>query len=264
MSAREGGTGRRRGAAEPREWLPTPRACALRSELAQPPTGEGERFAGYGVIALPFAGGDILAFRRFPASSLGPGHTTIWHRHANGSWTFFVTIDPTLCCPRYFGGAIDRVVVTDIETTWIGHDHLVVSAPDARVAWSMRIIASPSTRLVNFLVGLAPRLAWRDERLLRLAGAAGGIGMGAGPLRLAGTTPNGQRFQLRPRRLWRIDASAAQIEGRELGPLGGNGGAELADFRVPAAGIFACGEGEFERLDPARHSTRVARSVERI
>ena len=248
---------------EPRAWLPTPRACALRSEGGVPPRGDGERFAGYGVIALPFAGGDILAFRRFPASSVGPGHTTIWHRYPNGAWTFYVTIDPALCCPRYFGAAIERVVVTDIEVTWIGHDHLVLSAPDARVEWCMRIQATPSTRVVNFLAGLAPRLAWRDERVLGLAGVAAGIGIGAGPMRLAGTTPNGQHFRLKPRRVWHIDASAALVEGRELGPLGAGNGTELGDFRVPGIGLFACGDSEFERLDPQRHATRVARSVER-
>jgi hypothetical protein len=242
----------------------TPQACALRTEQEGVPRGTGERFAGYGVLALPFAGGDILAFRRFPASSLGRGYTTIWHRDASGAWTFYVSIDPALACPRYFGAALDRVVVTDVGVTWVGHDHLVVSAPDARVEWSMRVQSTAATRIVSGLAALAPARAWRNERLLGMAGAVAGIGVGAGPIRLIGETPNGQRFRVTPRRLWRIDASAAQVEGRELGPLGGDHGADLADFRVPGIGLFVCGSGEFERLDPQRHGTRVGRSVERI
>ena len=34
------------------------------------PAGRGERFAGYAVIGLPFRSGDVLAMRRFPASSI--------------------------------------------------------------------------------------------------------------------------------------------------------------------------------------------------
>ena len=116
---------------------------------------------------------------------------------------------------------------------------------------------------MTFLAGVAPAAAWRNDRVLELAGAAVGIGLGAGPLRLTGTAPNGQRFRIRPRRVWRIAASAAQIEGRELGPVGSSGGAELGDFRIPDLGLFACGTSAFDRLDPVRHESRIARLVER-
>lgn len=45
----------------------------LRPEL---PSGGDERFAGFGVMGLPFASGHVLAMRRFPASSIGPVHST--------------------------------------------------------------------------------------------------------------------------------------------------------------------------------------------
>jgi hypothetical protein len=38
---------------------------------AELPSGDEERFAGYGVMGVPFTSGDLLASRRFPASSLG-------------------------------------------------------------------------------------------------------------------------------------------------------------------------------------------------
>jgi hypothetical protein len=39
-----------------------------------------ERFAGYGVMGLPFRSGHYLALRHFPASSIGPGFRAVWHR----------------------------------------------------------------------------------------------------------------------------------------------------------------------------------------
>jgi hypothetical protein len=41
------------------------------------PAGSGERFSGYGVMGLPFRSGHILALRRFPASSIGPGYRSV-------------------------------------------------------------------------------------------------------------------------------------------------------------------------------------------
>ena len=41
------------------------------------PAGSEERFNGYGVMGLPFASGHVLAMRRFPASSIGPGAGSI-------------------------------------------------------------------------------------------------------------------------------------------------------------------------------------------
>ena len=48
----------------------TPR-CLRRTE---------DRFAGYAVIVLPFRSGHVLSLRRFPASSVGPGYTSVWRR----------------------------------------------------------------------------------------------------------------------------------------------------------------------------------------
>jgi hypothetical protein len=50
--------------------------------------GAAERFFGYGVMGLPFRSGHVLGLRRFPASSIGPGYRSVWHRDAQGRWTF--------------------------------------------------------------------------------------------------------------------------------------------------------------------------------
>ena len=58
------------------------------------PQGNEERFAGYGVMGLPFASGHVLGLRRWPASSLGKGYTSVWHRNSEGQWTFIQNAPP--------------------------------------------------------------------------------------------------------------------------------------------------------------------------
>ena len=51
----------------------TPRQ-AVEAVQAHPllPTGDDERFTGYGVMGVPFASGHYLALRDFVATSVGP------------------------------------------------------------------------------------------------------------------------------------------------------------------------------------------------
>ena len=58
------------------------------------PSGPEERFAGYGVMGVPFSSGYILALRHFPASSVGPGYTSVWIREPAGVWTMHSTTGP--------------------------------------------------------------------------------------------------------------------------------------------------------------------------
>jgi hypothetical protein len=81
--------------------------------------GTGDRFSGYSIIALPFQSGHVLALRRFSALSIGPGYTSVWHRDPSGFRTFYSTVTPDLSCPRYFGGRVERNVVTAIDITWV-------------------------------------------------------------------------------------------------------------------------------------------------
>jgi hypothetical protein len=76
------------------------------------PAGEGDRFAGYAVMGLPFRSGHVLALRKFPASSIGPGYTSVWHRDPDGIWAFYSTVNQDLGCSRYFGREIAQNVVT--------------------------------------------------------------------------------------------------------------------------------------------------------
>ena len=230
----------------------TPRDTAQDLERLRPlHAGEGERFTGYGAMALPFEGGDLLAFRRFVASSIGPPYSAVWHRASDGRWTFYVDVEPGRSCPRYFGAQVERVVVTEIEVSWSAAAELGVSVPAARLDLSLRLGASPATRLFNTVLRPFPERAWASRRVLEAMGALAGPALGAGVVRLTGVTPNGQIFQVAPRQLWRIVAGIAVVRGHELGPIGPlPGQGRLGDFLLPNAGLFAFGSSYFEFRDP--------------
>ena len=101
-------------------------------ETASLPSGSGERFAGYSVIGLPFRSGHVLALRRFPASSLGPGYTSVWHRDPGGNWTFYSTTAPEQSCSRYFGSQVEENVHAQVRIEWNGPDKFRVIADGSR------------------------------------------------------------------------------------------------------------------------------------
>lgn len=216
------------------------------------PAGGDERVSGYGVLALPFASGDLLAFRRVTASSIGPPFAEVWHRDPEGRWTFFVDAEPGRTSPRWFGEAACSVVVTEVAVRWRRAREVAVSVPSRRLEWGVRLRSTTTT-------GLSGRIARRG---LELPGrrapalAAGVVGrlLGAGRMPSVGVTPNGQAFRFVPSALWSVEGSAAIVEGRELGPVGPlERQARLGDFWLPNAGLFALGTSRFEPFDPSRH-----------
>ena len=82
------------------------------------PKGLEERFNGYGVMGLPFTTGHILGMRRFPASSLGEGYTSVWHSDPEGRWTFYQNVSPEKSCTRYFGCMVSRAELAEIDISW--------------------------------------------------------------------------------------------------------------------------------------------------
>lgn len=98
-----------------------PRDVVQRLEAAgQLPDGDEERFSGYGVMAVPFSTGHLLAMRHFHASSIGPGYTSIWHWSPEGRWTFYTNIDPALSCNRFFGNDVEETHTGPIDLEWTG------------------------------------------------------------------------------------------------------------------------------------------------
>lgn len=202
------------------------------------PAGTADRFAGYGVIGLPFRSGDVLAMRRFPASSIGPAYTSVWHRTPGGKWTFYSTVPPEQGCARYFGSEIFRNVLVKIEVVWTGSSRFRVTVGDA-IKWEMTLSRSPLCHLINAVAGLIPESWWSRTMTLKMMGHAARIALDTGRLNLAGRTPNGYEFIANPRQVWLIDSSSAVVNGTDLGAVGPLAKqASLNEFLIPQRGIF--------------------------
>jgi hypothetical protein len=184
------------------------------------PGGTEERFAGYGVIGLPFRSGHYLALRHFPASSIGPGFRAVWHRDPRRRWTFYADAPAEVSCAWYFGattpGGAERV---PIDVTWTGPRSLRVTVPDV-LAWEVHLAATAATRLLSSASRLLPDRRWDSDRVLGAMGRVAGLLLRAGRVRLQGTVPNGQHFQAAPRLVWAVTNSTAgwRSRHRSAGP----------------------------------------------
>ena len=124
------------------------------AESAVLPSGDAERFAGYGVMGLPFASGHVLAIGRFPASSTGPGYSSVWHRTPSGVWTFSAAQVADQDCTRYFSAAVPTVTETETEIVveWPGPDELRVRVPASDLDWRRPGPLSPQAILGDFTI----------------------------------------------------------------------------------------------------------------
>lgn len=239
----------------------SPRQLAEQNEAAPTlPPGRDERFNGYGVMGLPFASGHVLALRRFPATSVGPGYTSVWHRNPQGEWVFYATTAPQLGCTRYFGRDALASIQTEVRITWLTPARFRVLVPAASLEWEVAVGRTVATRLMTALARYIPDVAWRTPAFLAMMARMAGKVLDVGRVGLYGTAPNGQRFIANPRVLFRVRDSHAVIAGIDLGPPGPvTPQAQLGDFWIPQRGMFAMGAAYFEPFDPSRHSARTAR-----
>lgn len=233
--------------------MPEPRDLAMAAEDADAPLGPyGERFGGYGVMGLPFRSGHVLALRRFPANTLGGAYTSVWHRDPAGRWTFRQDVPAELACTRYFGAAVAGHDQGTLTLTWTGPSALEIAGRGLQ--WSVTLAPTPVTRMMNAVAGRLPARAWASPTVLAAMGRVAGAAMRVGRVRLQGTSPNGQRFQAHPLRVWMVVDSTATIDGEDLGepgPLPEQ--AHLGEFWIPQRGVFAIGRSFFEEFDPGRH-----------
>lgn len=225
------------------------------------PAGDDERFVGFGVMGLPFAGGHYLALRHFPATSFSPGYRSVWHRDPDGAWTFYATTPGPQSCARFFSAATPNdAVQCDIDVAWVTPWSLFVEIPGL-LAWQIDIGSTPSTRLMSVVGGRLPARAWTNRAVLAAIGRAAGPTLRAGRVRLSGTAPNGQRFMIAPARVWAVMQSRAIWRDVDLGPVGPlPRQPRLAGFRPPQRGLFVVGSGHFETFDADRHHA-VGRTV---
>jgi hypothetical protein len=243
---RPGRSAVRRTRRDARRHGPDVAALARAAEHAALPIGHEERFAGYGVMGIPFVSGHVLAMRRFPASSIGPAYTAVWHRAPTGDWTFWQDQRSELGCGRYFSSEVRSVVETEINVSWPAADELHVAIPAVDLEWRSRMRTSALTRAFNSLGSLLPDRAWRSRRLLRAVGPIAGRMLGTGAITLAGRAPNGQLFVANPQRIWFIVESTATFGGTALGAPGPlRQPAALGEFVIPQKGVFALGRAFF-------------------
>jgi len=234
-----------------------PRDYALRAEDARVANDEREEaFSGYGLMGLPFASGHVLGLRRFPASSIGPGYFSIWHRDPTGRWDFYSDVEAMSSCNRFFGAAVTGFKRTEIVVRWPESRTLVVEMSSEEFRWETTVEATPATRLMSAMGSVMPAPLWKSGLVLDLMGRVAGPLLGAGKLRLAGAAPNRQWFKSNPKRIWAVASSAASLKGEDFGkpgPLAEQ--ARLGDFMIPQRGILAIGGAFFEPLDEGRHVT---------
>ena len=212
-------------------------------EYPQLPTADCERVSGYGVMGLPFDSGHVLGLRRWTASSVGDGYTSIWHRDPAGSWTFYQSAPAEIACTRYFGADVERVQAGPISVDWEGDSRLHVHTVDSpAVDWRIELAPTPVTRLMGLVGSTLPLAAWRSRLVLSAMSRVAGRSLRVGTVKLTGMTSNGQPFHANPLRIWLVTDGHAVVEGQELGPPGPLAEqARLADFYIPQRGIFAIG-----------------------
>lgn len=223
-------------------------------------SGDGERFSGYGVMGLPFATGHVLAMRRFPVTSIGPGYTSVWLRRPSGDWTIYADAPAELSCARYFGAGLESAVHCPVSVDWTGDSTLTVTVADAALAWTLELSSTPVSTGMTAMLGAVPAQLLERKGFLKAMGAAAGPVLRAGKLGLAGPVPNGQGFRAKPRRMWFVTRSTATLDGEHLGtpaPLAVQ--ARLGDFWIPQCGIFLIGASSFDTFDPTRHLPPTAR-----
>lgn len=218
------------------------------------PDGDDERFTGFGIMGLAFAGGHYLALRAWTATSIGAAYRAVWHRDPHGRWHMFTTAPAELSCPRYFSTAATYERADAIDLEWLDDTRLRVRLPGA-FTWDVALRATPATRAMTALAGAMPPVARRSDALLGAMGPMSRPMLRAGRLRLIGAAPNRQRFQVVPLQVWRVVDSTATFAGAELGrPHGLEQQTRLGDFWMPQRGIFYVGDARFAAFDPARHA----------
>jgi hypothetical protein len=217
--------------------------------------GDDERFSGYGVMGLPFSSGHVLAMRRFPVTSVGPGYTSVWLRRPTGSWTIYADAPQEVSCARYFSAHLESTMQCPITVTWTGDSSFSVRiGGNVDLSWELKLASTLVTRAMTVALTALPGSVLENTTVLKAMGAVSGPVLRAGRLGLTGTVPNGQGFRAKPRRMWFVSRSSATLAGRNFGslkPLRVQN--RLGDFWIPQRGIFLVGASSFDSFDPARH-----------
>jgi hypothetical protein len=225
----------------------------------EPPWTGYEYVRGWGVFALPFDSGHVLALRVFPENDFA-AYRTVWHRDPGGRWSIYVD-GPRLdtACPRYYGAACTSVAYAHIDLEWLGPASLRVTVDEPHLEWTMAARASPTLRVLNAISPHLPKWTWRQRATVHAREVMARRILGMGDIGLSGTMPSGHVGILMPERMYFIDESTAMLNDENLGRVAkATPNPQIGDVRLPARGVFAIGSGAWRILDAAEYArTRV-------
>jgi hypothetical protein len=186
-------------------------------------------------MGVPFESGHYLAFRNFPASSIGPGYRAVWLREPDGAWTIFADAPPDVSCMRYFGAAVTHSVTGPVELHWLSPTSARIEVPGA-ADWRIDMASTPATRVAGITARLIPAPLWQSDAFLAAMGAMMGPMLRAGRMRRR--VPNGQTYRMRPLRVWSLAGSTANVFGQDAGrPRELPQQEHLADLWLPQRGL---------------------------
>jgi hypothetical protein len=221
---------------------------------------------GWGVFALPFDSGHVLALRVFPQSDFGP-YRTLWHRPPSGGWSIHVD-GPRLdtACPRYYGPACKHSGFAKIAITWTGPSTLRVTMDAPSLDWTLTASSTPLLDLANAISASLPLATWKPRQLVRIRELMGAA-LGMGQVQLSGMMPSGHAGKLMPERMYFIESSRGVLDGVDLGrPTHLADNPSIGGVRLPARGVLGIGQGVWRIRDQVefdRTRSEVARALRR-
>lgn len=226
----------------------------IRPSVQPSPMQGYEHVRGFGIYALPFDSGHVLALRVFPENDFAP-YTTVWHRTPDERWSIYVD-GPRhdTACPRYYGDATGHVQSADITLTWAGPMELQVQMDDPELLLTVRMDAPLTARILNAIGARVPSSLWRVPAVASLFAQVADTVFDTGDVTLIGTAPNGQRAILMPRQMYPIESAVATLDGDDLGnPTTSKTNSTMGNVAFPARPMLAIGEAYFEILDQSEY-----------
>jgi len=212
-----------------------------------PPWPGYEYAKGWGVFALPFASGHVLALRVFPENGFSP-YRALWHRDPQRRWSIHVDGEHLqTACPRYFGPACAHVGHARIRLEWTGTASLRVTVDEPELDWTLTARQTPILRVVNAISPRMPLSTWRSPRLVRAREVMAQRALGLGQIRMSGTMPSGHEGILMPQRMYFIDEASAVLDGIDLGGVTRvRPNPDIGGIPLPARGVLAIGQGAWQ------------------
>lgn len=227
-------------------------------QIAPSPWPGWEHVRGFGVFALPFSSGHILALRVFPQGDFGP-FATLWHRSPAGNWSLYYDAPRAdIACPRYFGPAARQVLPAHLTVTWTGPMALRVETDAPALDWAVSLRVTPLLRAMNAVSARLPLSSWRPPVLVRVRQWMAHRLLGMGDVTLVGRMPSGHHGILMPAHILFVADSHAVLDGVDLGtPIRLRENPRIGQVVLPARPTFAVGQGFFKIRDEEEYRRTV-------